>query len=96
MEDKVLPTIEQHFGDLTDPRIDRTKLHKLLDILVIAICAVIAEPIIGKMWKSSATPGSNGSRPFWSCPTAFLRTTPSPGCLPAWTQSSSRPAFCAG
>jgi len=42
MEDQVIPTIEQHFGDLTDPRIDRTKLHKLLDILVIAICAVIA------------------------------------------------------
>jgi predicted transposase YbfD/YdcC len=42
MEDQVLPTIEQHYGDLTDPRIDRTKLHKLLDILVIAICAVIA------------------------------------------------------
>ena len=42
MKDKVLPTIEQHFGDLSDPRIDRTKLHKLLDILVIAICAVIA------------------------------------------------------
>ena len=42
MEDPVLPTIEQHFGDLTDPRIDRTKLHKLMDILVIAICAVIA------------------------------------------------------
>jgi predicted transposase YbfD/YdcC len=42
MKDEVLPTIENHFGDLTDPRIDRTKLHKLLDILVIAICAVIA------------------------------------------------------
>jgi len=42
MEDQVLPTLEEHFGDLTDPRIDRTKLHKLLDILVIAICAVIA------------------------------------------------------
>lgn len=42
MEDQVLPTIEQHFGDLTDPRVDRTKLHQLLDILVIAICAVIA------------------------------------------------------
>jgi predicted transposase YbfD/YdcC len=42
MEDTVLPTIEQHFGELTDPRMDRTKLHKLLDILVIAICAVIA------------------------------------------------------
>ena len=42
MENNILPTIEQHFGDLSDPRIDRTKLHKLLDILVIAICAVIA------------------------------------------------------
>ena len=42
MEDNVLPTIEQHFGDLTDPRLDRTKLHKLVDILVIAISAVIA------------------------------------------------------
>ncbi|MHC4310653.1 MAG: ISAs1 family transposase [Planctomycetota bacterium] len=42
MEEKVSATIEEHFGDLTDPRIDRTKLHKLLDILVIAICAVIA------------------------------------------------------
>jgi DDE_Tnp_1-associated len=35
-------SIEQHFGDITDPRIDRTKLHKLLDILVIALCAIIA------------------------------------------------------
>ena len=34
--------IEQHFADLEDPRVDRTKLHKLIDILVIAICAVIA------------------------------------------------------
>ena len=42
MEERVSATIEQHFGNLTDPRIDRTKLHKLLDILVIAICAVIA------------------------------------------------------
>jgi predicted transposase YbfD/YdcC len=42
MEDSVLPTIEEHFGDLTDPRIDRTKLHELMNILVIAICAIIA------------------------------------------------------
>ena len=27
MKDKVLSTIEQHFGDLTDPRGDQTKLH---------------------------------------------------------------------
>lgn len=33
--------IAAHFGDLPDPRIERTKLHKLLDILAITICAVI-------------------------------------------------------
>ena len=31
-----------HFGHLTDPRIERTKEHKLIDIVVIAICAIIA------------------------------------------------------
>ena len=41
MEGQVSADIEQHFGDMRDPRIDRTKLHKLLDIMVIAICAVI-------------------------------------------------------
>lgn len=33
--------LSEHFEDLPDPRIDRTKLHKLLDIVLIAICAVI-------------------------------------------------------
>ena len=30
-----------HFADLPDPRIDRTKRHKLIDIIAIAICGVI-------------------------------------------------------
>ena len=34
--------ISTHFADLPDPRIDRTRLHELMDIVVIAICAVIA------------------------------------------------------
>jgi predicted transposase YbfD/YdcC len=42
MEERITGAIEQHFRDLEDPRMDRTKLHKLVDILVIAICAVIA------------------------------------------------------
>jgi predicted transposase YbfD/YdcC len=42
METSFLSALNQHFSDLTDPRVDRTKLHKLVDILVIAICAVIA------------------------------------------------------
>ncbi len=34
-------TLQEHLAELTDPRMDRGKLHLLLDILVIAICAVI-------------------------------------------------------
>jgi predicted transposase YbfD/YdcC len=41
MEGDPSASIGKHFANLEDPRIDRTKLHKLLDILVIAICAVI-------------------------------------------------------
>jgi predicted transposase YbfD/YdcC len=33
--------IQTHFADLNDPRIDRTRRHNLMDILVIALCAVI-------------------------------------------------------
>lgn len=35
-------TLADHFAALDDPRVDRTKLHPLLSIVVIAICAVIA------------------------------------------------------
>jgi len=41
VEEKVTATSEAYFGNLEDPRVERTKLHKLLDILVIAICAAI-------------------------------------------------------
>ena len=34
-------SIAKHFGKIRDPRIDRTKWHKLMDILIIAICGVI-------------------------------------------------------
>jgi predicted transposase YbfD/YdcC len=34
-------TLIEHFSSVTDPRIDRTKRHKLIDILVISICATI-------------------------------------------------------
>jgi predicted transposase YbfD/YdcC len=40
---EVSPTsIIEHFGELEDPRVDRTRLHLLIDILVIALCAVIS------------------------------------------------------
>lgn len=41
MEMKPTARLEAHFGKLRDPRVGNAKRHKLLDILVIAICAVI-------------------------------------------------------
>jgi len=41
MSKKPLEAIEEHFGQVTDPRLDRTKEHKLMDIIAIALCAVI-------------------------------------------------------
>jgi len=34
-------TIADHFSAIDDPRIERNKQHKLIDIITIAICAVI-------------------------------------------------------
>src|SRR5512135_400508 len=35
-------SLAHHFADLTDPRVERTRLHELLDIVTIAVCAVVA------------------------------------------------------
>ena len=35
-------SVSRHFGHLPDPRIERCKLHKLIDIMTITICAVIS------------------------------------------------------
>ena len=34
-------SIAAHFADLRDPRLERTKAHELMTILVVAICAII-------------------------------------------------------
>jgi predicted transposase YbfD/YdcC len=34
-------SIADHFAQMSDPRVERTKRHKLIDIITIAICAVI-------------------------------------------------------
>jgi len=41
MPKKPLEVIEEYFSKVNDPRKDRTKHHKLIDIIAIAICAVI-------------------------------------------------------
>ncbi len=34
-------SLTEHFAALEDPRVERTKLHPLVSIVVIALCAVI-------------------------------------------------------
>ena len=41
MDQMPLGSLPAHFAALDDPRMDRTKHHALLDIIVIAVCAVI-------------------------------------------------------
>ena len=41
MEHAPVTSLRDHFAPLKDPRVERTKHHHLLDILVIAVCAVI-------------------------------------------------------
>ena len=41
MENQPAKSLIEHLSAIDDPRIDRTKRHKLIDILIIAICATI-------------------------------------------------------
>lgn len=41
MEEPGSAALLEHFGELAEPRIDRHKEHKRLDLLVIAICAIL-------------------------------------------------------
>jgi len=43
MDTKPTTKIEQHFGTVRDRRIGKAKRHKLLNILLIAICALICK-----------------------------------------------------
>lgn len=42
MEPSPIISLSEHFASLEDPRVERTKLHPLLSIVTIAMCAVIA------------------------------------------------------
>ena len=41
MEKEAIGSITKHFGELQDPRTGNAKAHIFLEILIIAICAVI-------------------------------------------------------
>src|SRR5215210_2351283 len=41
MKEPKTPALIEHLEQVSDPRIERTKQHKLIDILVIAVCATV-------------------------------------------------------
>ena len=97
-------SIMDYFETLEDPRIDRCKRHQLLDIIAIAICAVICGAdswvyieLFGKSkeeWFRAFLELPNGV-PSHDTP-AFAGAGYSATSAPGWTRSSSSSASWPG
>jgi hypothetical protein len=53
MEEEPTASLVSMFASVEDPRIERTKLHRLVDIILIAVCGVILPRICGGVKASS-------------------------------------------
>ena len=97
-------TILDHFADLDDPRVERTRRHQLVDIIAIAIGATICG---ADSWVHAELFGKSklewfqtflelpGGIPSHDTP-AFAGAGSSAMSLPVWTQPNSRTALCPG
>ncbi len=85
-----------HFETLTDPRVKRTQVHKLLDILVIALSRRSAARTLGPTSNDLAWPNSVGLPNSWNCPAGSLRTIRLAGCSRCSIQPSSTAASAVG
>ena len=88
--------IGSYFADVDDPRIERTRDHALLDIIIITICAVIcgADGWVGvEEFGTSSVPGWLA---FWICPMASRRTIRLAACLPILMPNNFSKAFLIG
>ena len=57
MEEGDLRALETIFAQVEDPRIERTKVHRLRDIIIIAICGVICGAVRMSGWDPCGRPG---------------------------------------
>ena len=97
-------TILEHFAELDDPRVERTRRHKLVDILAIAICATICGAdswvhieLFGRSklaWFQSFLELPHGIPSHDTFGDVFARLDPVPSL--AWTQCSCRTASSHG
>ncbi len=102
MRQAIPATIKHHFGGLPEPRIERTRLHELLDILVIALCAVICganswEDIADwgraqEAWLHTFLPLPNGipSPDTFRRVFGMLDSQAFQGCFVSWVQAVSQ------
>ena len=60
MSNTPIPSIEAHFALLSDPRVNRTKKHKLLDIIVMPSVPLSAVQMVGWLSKRSVTQNTIG------------------------------------
>ena len=73
-----------YLADIPDPRIERCQAHRLIDILMIAVCGAICG---ADNWVAIAEFGrakADWLKTFWPCLTAFPRMIPSVACLPVF------------
>ena len=92
-------SILDHFADLDDPRVERTRRHKLVDIIAIAICAIICGAdswvhvdLFGRSkleWFQTFLELPNGVPSHDTFGDVFARLDPEQfqSCFMAWTQA---------
>jgi predicted transposase YbfD/YdcC len=52
MQNHAQLSLIEHFKDLPDPRVDRTKDHELIDLLVIAICTLLCHDTFNRLFAA--------------------------------------------
>ena len=83
--------VRQCFHDLPDPRVVNRCQHRLLDILAIAILAVLSGADDWTDIEVFAETARIGWPSSWNCRAGFLRTTRFVACSVCSSGSNSRP-----